>query len=98
MAVGMLLKGAVLLLWHFASLRPVLRRSTDFDGTVWLAFKTCNFLFDPRREIPAPREPATFYSMLILGLGLEWLCLGFVVEASRHWFKSQRPHRLPTPR
>jgi hypothetical protein len=95
MIVGMLLKSGLLLLWHFASLRPVIQRSIELDGTVWLAFRACTLLFDPRREIPAPIEPAVFYSMLVLGTGIELLSIGFVVGGIRSWFRPTEPEPSP---
>jgi hypothetical protein len=92
---GLVAKGAVLVLWKFDGLRPILLRLMNLDGTVWLAFKICNALFDPRREMPAAQEYLVFNSVLILGFGLECLCVGFAVEIIRNRLKPTKPESAP---
>jgi hypothetical protein len=79
---GLLLKGGMVLLWNFIKSPILLGLYTRCDpGAFWLANHTTSLLFDQRREIPAPAEPAAFVALLILGFGLECLLVGLAVQA-----------------
>jgi len=84
-------KGAFVALWKFSEVRPILLPLMNIDGTVRIATKICDLLFDARRETPSAQEYLVFNSVLILGLGIECLCIGFAVERIRTWLKPNRP-------
>jgi hypothetical protein len=80
MVAGFGAKSAPILFFKIAAVRPFILQLMSIDGTVWLAYKTCNLLFDPRREMPTQNEYLVFNSVLILTFGVECLCLGFIVD------------------
>jgi hypothetical protein len=96
MIAGFVAKGSLLLLWKLERLQPVIFSLINLDGTAWLALKTCDLLFAaPHHEVAAAKEYLVFNSTLVLGTGIEFLCVSFVVQTFWNWLKPAESEPAP---
>src|SRR5579871_2561712 len=88
MVSGFCAKSCLLLIWKVEGFRYLIASLISVDGTAWLASRICDLVFAaPHHEVPAANEYLVFDSVLILGSGIEFLCVGFVVRRLWIWIK-----------
>ena len=95
MVAGLVVKGAVLLIWHLFRRRAVLTLLIGYDPLgIWSAESLLPLSFDMRGIAPPAGAASVFEVLLLMGFGLQTFTLGLIAasfEASVGRLKMRRP-------
>jgi len=93
--VGVALKGLGVAAWHLWQPDRLDEVLVRFDPlAVWLGDTVTALVFDQRPIAPSEAEIWSFEVLLVLGFGLEFLLLGFVVRLALRRFQKRESGRL----